>query len=103
MEITSFILGVAAVITILMVVVTFMNLMEIKNLQKQINILQNIDETINRDLDIRERNCIDYSTQLDNNLRQELENLYRHIDSRVDKLEEKTKKELQSLNHTKSY
>lgn len=103
MEITSFILGVAAVITILMVVVTFMNFMEIKNLQKQINILQNIDEAINRDLDIRERNCTDYSTQLDNNLRQELENLYRHIDSRVDKLEEKTKKEFQSLNHTKSY
>ena len=103
MEITSFILGVAAVITILMVVVTFINFMEIKNLQKQINILQNIDETLNRDLDIRERNCIDYSTQLDNNLRQELENLYRHIDSRVDKLEEKTKKEFQALNHTKSY
>ena len=103
MEITSFILGVAAVITVLMVVVTFMNLMEIKNLQKQINILQNIDEAINRDLDIRERNCIDYSTQLDNNLRKELENLYRHIDSRVDKLEEKTKKEFQALNHTKSY
>ena len=103
MEITSFILGVAAVITILMVVVTFMNFMEIKNLQKQINILQNIDETINRDLDVRERNCIDYSTQLDNNLRKELENLYRHIDSRIDKLEEKTKKEFQALNHTRSY
>ena len=103
MEITSFILGVAAVITILMVVVTFMNYMETKNLQKQIDILQNIDEAIVRDLDTRERNCIDYSTQLDNNLRQELENLYRHIDSRVDKLEEKTKKEFQALNHTKSY
>ena len=103
MEITSFILVVAAVITILMVVVTFMNIMVIKNLQKQINILQNIDKANNRDLDIRERNCIDYPTQLDNDLRQELENLYRHIDSRVDKLEEKTKKEFQVLNHTKSY
>jgi hypothetical protein len=51
MEITSFILGVAAVITILMVVVTFMNFMEIKNLQKQIDILKDIDEAIIRDLD----------------------------------------------------
>jgi low affinity Fe/Cu permease len=103
MEITSFILGVAAVITILMVVVMFMNFMEIKNLQKQIDIFKDIDEAIIRDLDTRERNCITYTDQLNNNTQRELENLYRHIDSRVDKLEEKTKKEFQALNHTKSY
>ena len=103
MEITSFILGVAAVITILMVVVTFMNLMEIKNLQKQIDILKDINEAITRDLDTRERNCINYTDLLNNNTQRELENLYRHIDSRIDKLEEKTKKEFQALNHTKSY
>jgi len=103
MEITSFILGVAAVITILMVVVAFMNFMEIKNLQKQINILQNIDEAIIRDNNALEHRSINYTDQLNTNTQRELENLYRHIDSRVDKLEEKTKKELQSLNHTKSY
>ena len=103
MEITSFILGVAAVITILMVVVTFMNFMEIKNLQKQIDILKDIDEAIIRDNNALENRCINYTDQLNNNTQRELENLYRHIDSRVDKLEEKTKKELQSLNHTKSY
>jgi CHAD domain-containing protein len=103
MEITSFILGVAAVITILMVVVTFMNLMEIKNLQKQINILKDIDEAIIRDNNALENRCINYTDLLNNNTQRELENLYRHIDSRVDKLEEKTKKEFQALNHTKSY
>jgi uncharacterized protein HemX len=103
MEITSFILGVAAVITILMIVVAFMNFMEIKNLQKQINILQNIDEAIIRDNNALEHRSINYTDQLNTNTQRELENLYRHIDSRVDKLEEKTKKELQSLNHTKSY
>ena len=103
MEITSFILGVAAVITILMVVVTFMNLMEIKNLQKQIDILKDIDEAIIRDNNALENRCINYTDQLNNNTQRELENLYRHIDSRVDKLEEKTKKEFQALNHTKSY
>ena len=103
MEITSFILGVAAVITVLMVVVTFMNLMEIKNLQKQIDILKDINEAITRDLDTRERNCINYTDLLNNNTQRELENLYRHIDSRIDKLEEKPKKEFQALNHTKSY
>ena len=103
MEITSFILGVAAVITVLMVVVTFMNLMEIKNLQKQIDILKDIDEAIIRDNNALENRCINYTDLLNNNTQRELENLYRHIDSRVDKLEEKTKKEFQSLNHTKSY
>ena len=103
MEITSFILGVAAVITILMVVVTFMNFMEIKNLQKQINILKDIDEAIIRDNNALENRCINYTDLLNNNTQRELENLYRHIDSRVDKLEEKTKKEFQALNHTKSY
>ena len=102
MEITSFILGVAAVITILMVVVTFMNFMEIKNLQKQINILQNIDEAIIRDNNALENRSTNYTDQLNNNTQRELENLYRHIDSRVDKLEEKIKKEFQALNHTKS-
>ena len=103
METTSFILGVAAVITIAMVVVTFMNYMEIKNLQKQINILQSIDEAIIRDNNALEHRCIDYTDLLNNNTQRELENLYRHIDSRVDKLEEKTKKELKSLSFNKSY
>ena len=103
MEITSFILGVAAVITILMVVVMFMNFMEIKNLHKQIDILQSIDESIIRDNNALENRSTNYTDQLNNNTQRELENLYRHIDSRVDKLEEKTKKEFQALNHTKSY
>jgi hypothetical protein len=103
MEITSFILGVAAVITILMVVVMFMNFMEIKNLHKQIDILQSIDESIIRDNNALENRYVNYTDQLNNNTQRELENLYRHIDSRVDKLEEKTKKEFQALNHTKSY
>ena len=93
MEITSFILGVAAVITILMVVVTFMNLMEIKNLQKQINILQSIDETMIRDNNALEHRCINYTDLLNNNTQQELENLYRHVDSRADKLESKVYKD----------
>jgi len=103
METTSFILGVAAVITLVMVVVAFMNYMEIKNLQKQINILQNIDQELLRNAESMENRCIDYSTNLDRNVRDELEKLYRYIDSRTDKLEEKTKKELKSLSFNKSY
>jgi hypothetical protein len=93
METLSFILGVAAVITLVVVVVTFMNYMEIKNLHREIVNLQNVGESIWRELDNKERKLYDYSTELDRNIREELEKLYRHIDSRVDKLEEKTKKE----------
>jgi len=93
METLSFILGVAAVITLVMVVVTFMNYMEIKNLNREIVNLQNVGESIWRELDNKERKLYDSSTEQDRNIREELEKLYRHIDSRVDKLEEKTKKE----------
>ena len=93
METTSFILGVAAVIILVMVVVAFMNYMEIKNLQKQINILQNIDQELLRNAESMENKCIDYSTNLDRNLRDELEKLYRYIDSRTDKLETKVYKD----------
>ena len=93
METTSFILGVAAVIILIMVVVAFMNYMEIKNLQKQINILQNIDQELLRNTESMENRCIDYSTNLDKNLRDELEKLYRYIDSRTDKLETKVYKD----------
>jgi hypothetical protein len=93
METLSFILGVAAVITLVMVVVTFMNYMEIKNLHREIVNLQNVSESIWRELDNKERKLYDCSTEQDRNIREELEKLYRHIDSRVDKLEEKTKKE----------
>jgi uncharacterized membrane protein YvbJ len=101
METTSFILGVAAVIILIMVVVMFMNYMEIKNLQKQINILQNIDEAIIRDNNALETRCIDYSNNLDKNLRDELEKLYRYIDSRTDKLETKVYKDF-DLNRIQS-
>jgi CHAD domain-containing protein len=101
METTSFILGVTAVIILVMVVVAFMNYMEIKNLQKQINILQNIDEAIIRDNNTLENRCIDYSNNLDKNLRDELEKLYRYIDSRTDKLETKVYKDF-DLNRIQS-
>ena len=102
METISFLLGVGAVITSVVVAVTFMNYVTIKNLSKEIINLQNVDKSIWRDLDNRESKQLDHSNELDRSIRQDLENLYRHIDSRVDKLEEKTKKELKDLASTKS-
>ena len=102
METISFLLGVAAVITLVIVVVTFMNYVTIKNLSKEIINLQNVDKSIWRDLDNRESKQLDHSNELDRSIRQDLENLYRHIDSRVDKLEEKTKNQLKDITLTKS-
>jgi len=102
METISFLLGVAAVITLVIVVVTFMNYVTIKNLIKDIKNLEEADQTIMRSVDQSERNSIEYSSQLDNNIQLQLEALNRHIDSRVDKCEEKTKNQLKDLTLTKS-
>ena len=102
METISFLLGVAAVITLVIVVVTFMNYVTIKNLIKDIKNLEETDQRIMRSVDQSERNSIEYSSQLDNNIQLQLEALNRHIDSRVDKLEEKTKNQLKDLTSTKS-
>jgi predicted PurR-regulated permease PerM len=82
---------VAAVITLVIVVVTFMNYVTIKNLIKDIRNLEQVEQRL-----------YDYSNNLDQTFRQELETIYRHIDSRVDKLEEKTKNQLKDLTSTKS-
>jgi len=91
METISFLLGVAAVITLVIVAVTFMNYVTIKNLIKDIKNLEQVEQRL-----------YDYSNNLDQTFRQELETIYRHIDSRVDKLEEKTKNQLKDLTSTKS-
>ena len=91
METISFLLGVAAVITLVIVAVTFMNYVTIKNLIKDIRNLEQVEQRL-----------YDYSNSLDQTFRQELETIYRHIDSRVDKLEEKTKNQLKDLTSTKS-
>ena len=85
MEITSFILGVCAVIVLMMVVGTFVNYMTTMSLKKEINGLQKEVENLHRDLETKERQLYDFGSGLDQNLRDELEKLYRHIDSRVDK------------------
>ena len=86
MEITSFILGVLAVIALAMVAITSVNYMTTKVLKREIN-----------NLNITSINAIeDIYRQLENT-RQELysrideveQNVVRHTDSRVDKLESK--------------
>jgi len=86
MEITSFILGVLAVIALAMVAITSVNYMTAKVLKREID-----------NLNITSINAIeDIYRQLENT-RQELhsrideveQNVVRHTDSRVDKLESK--------------
>lgn len=91
METISFLLGVAAVITLVIVVVTFMNYMTIKNLIKDIKNLEQIEQRL-----------YDFTNEQDNAIRRDLEAIYRHVDSRVDKCEERTKNQLKDLTSTKS-
>jgi archaellum component FlaC len=88
MELTSFILGVCAVIVLMMVVGTLVNYMTTMSLKKEINGLQKEVENLYRDLETKERQLYDFGNNLDQNLSDELQKLYRHTDSRVDKLKD---------------
>ena len=91
METISFLLGVGAVITSVVVAVTFMNYVTIKGLIKAV-----------ADFEKAEQRLYEFSNEQDNAIRRDLEAVYRHIDSRVDKCEERTKRELRDLASTKS-
>jgi len=83
MEITSFILGVGTVILVLMAVFTFMNYITLKTLKKAFEIDQINNQQVTQDLySVNERT----RDTLEDRINQAEDGLYRHIDSRVDKL-----------------
>ena len=108
MEITSFILGVCAVIILLMVAGTSVNYMTIKVLRKDIDTLSQ-DIKSNRSYVIREfdtvkanymhhiKEAIDYTDQLNNSTQDEMNKLYGYVDSRVDKLDAGIQRQLRDL------
>ena len=98
MEITSFILGVCAVIVLMMVVGTFVNYMTTKSLKKEIDSLQKQLEYTQMELEKKETQLYDFGHNIDRNLRDEMEKLYRHIDSRVDKVVDNVSREIAYLN-----
>ena len=85
MEITSFILGVCAVIVIMMVVGTFVNYMTTKSLKEEINALQKQLEYTNMEMEKKDNQIWSGLNDTDRNRIEEQEKIYRHIDSRVDK------------------
>jgi DNA anti-recombination protein RmuC len=93
MEITSFILGVCVVIVLAMVVGTFVNYMSLKQLKEQLDTLerdvQNQLEAVIRDNNSLEKRILDYVDQLRNNNENSINELYRYIDSRMDKMQDK--------------
>jgi len=100
MEITSFILGVCAVIVLAMVVGTFMNYVGVKSLKEHLNTLERdiYDETktLNQRLDKETDRLIDYTDNLNNNNQDAMTEIYRYIDSRLDKLESKFSNQMAS-------
>jgi len=99
MEITSFILGVCAVIVLMMVVGTFVNYLTTSSLKKEINGLYRDIENLERNLVIQIEKVdeargkqhfenIDYTDTLNNNVHDEMNKLYGYVDSRNDKLKD---------------
>ena len=101
MEITSFILGVCAVIVLLMVAGTSVNYMTIKVLKDQLNGLQREQEDIYMDVLNKTSNLesliIRETNKLDEDFLKHYEGIHRTIDSRVDKLDSKTRQDVESL------
>ena len=108
MEITSFILGVGAVIVIMMIVGTSVNYMTIKVLRKEIENLtitmergsEDLYRQLEKHVEAREKlhsETINYTDVLNNNAQDEMNKLYGYIDSRVDKLDAGTQRQLRDL------
>ena len=105
MEITSFILGVCAVIILLMVAGTSVNYMTIKVLRKDIDDLTREQENIYMDVLNKTSNLestiIRETNKLEEDFLKNYEGIHRTIDSRVDKLDnkftEETRRILQEL------
>ncbi len=89
MELTSFVLGVCAVIVIMMVVGTSVNYMTIKVLKEELENLKNQD-----------RENINYADQLHQHLEGEMNKLYSYVDSRHDKLQASFEKETENIYRT---
>ena len=100
MEITSFILGVCAVIVVAMVVGTFVNYMSTKQLKEQLDTLDRDIHSevhiLNQNLDKETERLIDYVDQLHDNSSTEMDKLYGYVDSRADKLEGKFRDQIAS-------
>ena len=101
MEITSFILGVCAVIVLLMIVGTSVNYMAIKVLRKDIeNVQRDIEnvymEILNKTSNLESR-IIRETSKLDEDFLKHYEGIHRTIDSRVDKLDSRLREDIESV------
>jgi len=108
MEITSFILGVCAVIVIMMIVGTSVNHMTIKVLRKEIKNLtmdmernsEDLYRQLEKHVEAREKlqsETTNYTDTLNNNVMNELDSLRGYIDSRTDKLDYNIGQQLRQL------
>ena len=98
MEITSFILGVCAVVVVMMVVGTFVNYMKTLSLTKEITDLQKQLEYTNMDMEKQIGQVYDFCNELNRSLVEDNQKLNRHIDSRVDKVVDNLSNEIAYLN-----
>ena len=98
MEITSFILGVCAVIVIMMVVGTFVNYMTTTSLKKEINSLQKHLDLVQMDMEKHQTEFWHNINNVDSKRIDEQEKIYRLIDSRVDKVVDNVSREIAYLN-----
>lgn len=94
MEITSFILGVCAVIVVMMIVGTFVNYMAFKTLKRDFDNYVSSTERVLADI-YKDNEMI--QDKLNSRITELEQNLVRYTDSRVDKLQNNTTQDINNL------
>ena len=86
MDILSFILGMSVVVVIALAIVAVIGLVRVNKVKSQIN---DITQYMERENENFHRNTAEQFNVINQDFRNEIDNIYRTIDSRFDKLENK--------------
>ena len=98
METFYFLAGVCAVILLMMVVGTFVNYLSVKQLKDQMITLSKNIESVDEARGKQHFEHIDYADQLYKNHEDNLNELYKYVDSRTDKMADGISKHIADIN-----
>lgn len=96
MDLTSFIMGICVAFTVVLVVYMFIMYSEVGKLKTKINLfehtLANEIQNINQNSDVSVTEIYNSIEKYEREFAIQIDNMYKHIDSRVDKLDSKITK-----------
>lgn len=96
MDLTSFVMGICAAFTVVLVVYMFIMYSEVGKLKTKINLFENTlaneVQNINQNFSVSESEIYNTIGKRESEFLNRIENIYKYIDSRADKLDSKITK-----------